>query len=248
MSKILPTLVSPLGIAILLCLTGAGLRNRSQGRRLILAACLLLYLVSIPGTADLILYPLQSRFPPLNSLSCPKADAIVVLGGMLPTPVRDPSRLDWNESVERFDEGVALYQALKAPWLIFTSGGPGDEEQEGYYLASAARARGVPRAAILHTRHSPNTEAEAFNVAQLAAERGFKSVILVTSAYPLPRAMMLFERTNLTGKVQPYPVDFQSRPDWKYEARDFFPRAEEMARVERGLREYWGRLFYLVKR
>ena len=247
-TKILPTLVSPLGIAILLCFVGPALPNRRLGKRLVWLAAFVLYLVSIPITPDLLLAPLQNQFPGLNSSTCPQADAIVVLGGILSIPQRDPARLDWNEAVERFDQGVLLYQAGKAPHLLFTSGGPGEENAEGYFLAAAARARGVPAAAIEHSKLSPNTEAEAFNIAALAEARGYRSVILVTSAYHMPRAMMLFGRTSLAGKVTPYPTDYQGRPEWKYELQDFFPRAEDAARSERALREYWGRLFYLVKR
>ena len=247
-TKILPTLVSPVGLAILLCLASVTLQNRRIGRCLIWLACLLLYAASIPITADLILSSLQNRFPPLTPTTCPSADAIVILGGILPTPQREPARLDWNESVERFEQGLALYQAGKAPRIVFTSGGPGDEGEEGQFLTQAALARGVPPQAIEHTRHSPNTEAEAFNTAALAADKGYRAIILVTSAYHMPRAMMLFGRTSLAGRTTPYPADYQTRRDSKYEFQDFFPRAEDMARTERGLREYWGRLFYLVKR
>ena len=53
----------------------------------------------------------------------PSSQAIVVLSGMLVQPPGDAPLGEWSEAVDRFEAGIALFQAGKAPVLVCTGGG-----------------------------------------------------------------------------------------------------------------------------
>ncbi len=86
-----------------------------------------------------------------------------------------------------------------------------------------------------------NTQDEAQAVAKLAYEKKFKKVILVTSAFHMQRAKLLFEGAGLI--VEPFPTDFRSSAR-KYTILDFLPSASGLYGSEFVIREMIGRLYY----
>lgn len=69
-------------------------------------------------------------------------------------------------------------------------------------------------------------------------------IILVTSAYHMPRAQCLFENAGLL--VMPYPVGFQVDTGKQTNIMDFTPTADAFRRTEMIWREFIGRLYYRV--
>ena len=246
-NKILPLFVTPLGLSLLFIAAGLWLGGKRRGRWLVSSALGMLTLCSIPVISDQLLRLLEDRTPQLSMEQCPKADAVVILGGITGNKQRNPELLDWNDAVDRFEHGVALYLVGKAPVIIFTSGGdtPGTGA-EGLHLKHAAIAHGVPSSAILQTVGSQNTEAEATNVSDLASRAGIHSILLVTSANHMPRAMLLFASTGL--KVTAFPVDYQTKFGEKYRVEDFLPDAEALGRSQRAVRELIGLVYYTFRR
>ena len=72
-----------------------------------------------------------------------------------------------------------------------------------------------------------------------------KRIILVTSAYHMYRANMLFEKQGF--EVIPYKVDYKIMSNKVITIIDFFPSADNLKTTETGFKELLGRLFYLVK-
>jgi len=70
-------------------------------------------------------------------------------------------------------------------------------------------------------------------------------IILVTSAFHMPRARVLFEKEGF--EVIPYPVDFKSLNPDSHTFMDYLPNGQSLAKIELGLREVMGRLFYWLK-
>lgn len=108
----------------------------------------------------------QSLQPPLASM--PKADAVVVLVGGLQKPTEN-GIAQWTEGLEnRFEAGVELYLAGKAPKLLLTNGRmPWDAcavpiESS---LMAIAENRGIPGDALMTTDIVINTAEEARAVA-----------------------------------------------------------------------------------
>ena len=70
-------------------------------------------------------------------------------------------------------------------------------------------------------------------------------IILVTSAFHMPRAQRLFEKEKFA--VVPYLVDFKSVTTDSVTFTDYLPNAKSLAKTEMGMRELMGRLFYWLK-
>ena len=111
-------------------------------------------------------------------------------------------------------------------------------------LRQRAIAIGLPAAAVQSTSRVRNTADEARVVAAMLPARS--TVMLVTSAFHMPRARKLFERQGLT--VLPFPVDFQASGAWAgHPLRDplrYLPTAAGLASSSRALREAIGRTVY----
>lgn len=182
-----------------------------------------------------------------------KADAVVVPSGIQREVAGAPLN-EWNEGVDRFEAGVELWLAGKAPYLVFTGGWVPwrpDARPEGEILAIRAKRHGVEDDAILVTGKVGNTVAEAaavFDLLQSTLHNDGRltdqvaRVILVTSAFHMPRASRIFEQAGL--QVQKYPVAFLRETGRKLTPIDFLPSPEALSNSQRALREWLGIMFY----
>jgi uncharacterized SAM-binding protein YcdF (DUF218 family) len=239
--KLLPLIALPLGFCITLILFALLLKKRW----LAAVGVLLLYCSSVPIVGDSLLKTLEDRFPRIEVRDCPPADAIVVLSGMLHKSRGNSGTLEWGEGVDRFEQGLALMKAGKAPLIIFTGGRlPWANQQltEGQELRTAALARGIPAEAIIVTGEVGNTADEANVVRKIAEERKLRRIILVTTAWHLPRAEYLFRTRGVP--VIPFPADYYTTYDEATTALDFLPQAGALGNTETALRETYGRLYY----
>jgi uncharacterized SAM-binding protein YcdF (DUF218 family) len=265
--KLLPSLFLPIGLTIVLVGLGLLLKKRS----LCWAGVGLLYLLSTGFISGKIMALVEGTGGRREMERVQEAEAIVVLSGMLQDRNDAPLR-EWSDAVDRFEGGIELFQARKASLLIFTGGHvpwrPNDRP-EGEILRERAVKLGVPKEKILVTKKVGNTEAEAEAVRNLIrnskigirkqqtanGEQPTKSVgsgqltvggkpniILVTSAFHMPRAKMLFERQGF--EVELFPVDFQNSDRSKTTILSFVPSAQALAKSETAMREGMGLLYY----
>ncbi|MFZ4671032.1 MAG: YdcF family protein [Flavobacterium sp.] len=181
---------------------------------------------------------------PISALD--SADAIVVLSGMLIiNEVGDSTFIEWGDP-DRFFGGIALFKADKAQKLVFTGGKmPWNKAKktEGDVLKEYAISNGIPTEKIFVTKDVENTADEAVAVNELISPS--KRIILVTSAFHMYRAKMLFEKQGFI--VIPYKVDFKASRNNTITLMAFLPSAGNTELTETGIREIIGRLFYLVK-
>ncbi|WP_027369844.1 ElyC/SanA/YdcF family protein [Desulfovermiculus halophilus] len=205
-------MLMPLPI-ILICLI-AGLlllanRSRIAGYGLLLLGTGLLLLVSTPFLPEQVLGDLESRYQPLRN---PPSGAkwIVVLGGGAHGGKKRPavSRLS-ESSLYRIAEGVRLAKALPRAKLVTSGGsdapGPGSAE----LMADVAKSWGIASNRLITLDQTMNTEDEAAAMAERAGDG--EPVILVTSAFHLPRAVALFQGQGL--EVIPAPAGYLTDPD-----------------------------------
>jgi uncharacterized SAM-binding protein YcdF (DUF218 family) len=248
LAKTLPVFLLPAGASILLLLASLAFRKRA----LAVAGLLVLWLSSTSVVGDSVMRAAEGWQTRIPVSSVPEARAIVVLSGML-RQAPGAERVDeWADGVDRFEAGVALLKAGKAPVLIFTGGWlpwyP-DDRPEGEVLIEKAVALGMPRHQILVTGKASNTADEAREVSKLlrglSRDREGGAVILVTSAFHMRRSQLLFTRAGVP--VVPFPVDFQAS-DGPFTFMDIFPSAGSMKSTETAMRELYGYLFYrLIK-
>jgi uncharacterized SAM-binding protein YcdF (DUF218 family) len=241
--KFLSHLPAPIGIVLIVM----GIAIYKRSRMWMFGAAALLALFGSSPISSLLVVSLESRYPVLAPAAAVHTDAIVILGGITKSTQSYPAaRFDLNDQTERMDEGARLYHAGTAPVVVLTSGGLGRQpSEEGDHLRRyLIEILQVPAEDIVHTsRLSRNTAEESLQVGELAKARGWKSITLVTSAYHMPRSMLLFARTGL--QANPHPVDFRAIHDPQEPVGSrWFPRADFLNQTEMAMREYYGIAYY----
>lgn len=243
LNKLLPIFVLPLGWVLLLLALALWRRKWWP----VAGAMAVLVFFSLPVVASRAIGMLESAHPAQTVAEAGPADAVVVLGGVLGPRVGSGYVTNWAESSERFDAGLALAQAGRAEFLVFTGARipwEGRETLEGDDLKALAIRRGVPADRVLVTREISNTWDEARAVAGMAQQRGWKKVIVVTTAWHMPRAARLFRAAGVS--FAPFPVDFRRDRTRALSAAEFLPRAESFQMSETALRECYGYAFYAL--
>jgi uncharacterized SAM-binding protein YcdF (DUF218 family) len=243
LNKILPYLIYPTTIILVLLIAGLFLRKKF----LLITATAIFLITSNPLISDQMMGYLEAGQlkKPVDEVQ--KADAIIVLGGML-TTIKTSKGLDfeWSDP-DRFFGGIELIRADKAPLLIFTGGKLPWQKinlTEGEVLAKYAENFGINPSLIQITKKVENTEDEAKAVKELLTPKNQNKIILVTSTFHMPRAKWLFEKQGFI--VQPYPVDFKVGAN-RITLLDFLPSANAMKDFEFALREILARAYYKIK-
>ncbi|HVZ64645.1 MAG TPA: YdcF family protein [Lacunisphaera sp.] len=245
LNKLLPLFVLPLGATVLLVVFGLWRKKRWP----IVAGLVLLYASSTPFVGQRLIGWLESFYPVMPVAAAERADAIVVLGGIFGPPVEPGYVPNFSESAERLEAGIRLVQADKAPWLVFTGGRipwKGRRRVEGEDSRAAALARGVPSERILLTPEVGNTADEARAVAAMMRERQWRTIILVTTAWHMPRAAWLFRKAGVNFRA--FPVDLRRDRRRPVTLLDFLPEADALVQTETTLRECYGNAFYRLFR
>ena len=240
--KLLPLIVSPLGVVVLLLVVSIVCRRRVPG----VLGLVVLLVCALPATERAVWAGLESGYPYRPVEAVPTTGAVVVLSGMLDgTPTSDGTLSQWGEATDRFFAGLDLFRAGKAPVMIFTQGRLpwSGRALEGGMLARRAVSLGVPESQIMLTGEVANTEDEALAVSDLMGLADIRNLTLVTSSFHMPRAVMIFERAGLS--VVPYPTDFRTKSDLDW--TDWVPSARAFGATSLGVREYIGRAYYWVR-
>jgi len=224
-------LVYPLPVALILMLLGAiGLAR--GGRLAGFLFFLVFFAVGAAATepvSQFLVDSLEGRYPAVAVDEVDTADAIVVLGGgVLPAmaPGREPQLA---AAGDRLRAAHALYAAERAPRVI-TTGGPPLQRVSTATEAQAAglilQGWGVPEDAIMPRGESRSTRGDLQTVRSVMAVNDFDSLLLVTSALHMPRAMALFDQTGLD--VTPVPANFVGHGERARHWSDYVPNARNL--------------------
>ncbi len=175
-----------------------------------------------------------------------QAAAIVVLGGMLGrTKTKQGNTVEWSDP-DRFFGGVELMKAKKARYLVFMGTRlPWNvaKKNDGEILRDYAINFGINNDSILVSSEVESTEAEANAAFKLFPHKGTR-IILVTSAFHIKRATIIFEKSGFI--VEQYPVDFYTNNN-TVSILDFIPTIGNLAQSEFVMRELLGILIYTLK-
>jgi uncharacterized SAM-binding protein YcdF (DUF218 family) len=243
LSKVLDWLLAPLSWALLLLVGAALLRARPRvSAALAIGAALVLVAFSTEAVADRLDH-LAERDAVSTYRPEVVYDAVVVLGGMVDTPAtRASGELELDGHVERLLRTWELLRAGRARAALVSAGNldaqPGDVP-EADRLASKLVSWGIPPWQVVVEASSRNTRENAIESSRIAAARGWHTLLLVTSAAHMPRALGCFRAVGLAPDV--LPVDRRSGDG---RGRGWLPRAASLARSTDALRELAGRLVY----
>ena len=240
--KILPLIASPLFLIFFLIILGTIIKSK----KITLFGVVILIFCSLPIISDKLINYLEEDYTLQDASAINNADAIVVLSGMLKTiKADDKLKYEFSDGVDRILSGIDLFKNNKASLLILTKGQvPWSLGiPEGEYLKEFAIKFGVPEESILLTDNVENTDQEAKSVKKLLNSNDAK-VILITSAFHMPRAKKVFEASNI--KVIPFAVDFINSHQ-KLTFMNFIPSADALSDTSLFVKEMIGRLYYYLK-
>ena len=237
--KFLPLIASPLFFVLIVILIGTYLKSK----KISFFGLLFLIFCSLPIISNKLIFFLEKDYSRKEISNVSKADAIVVLSGMVST-IKTNGKIsyEFNNAVDRILSGIDLFKEDKASFLILTNGKmPWSLGiPEGEYLKKFSIKFGIPEDRILLTDNVQNTDQEAKSVKKLL-KTNKANIILVTSAFHMPRAKKVFEATNI--KVIPFAVDFRTSIK-KITIIDFMPSANSLKDTSNFFREMIGRLYY----
>jgi len=247
LNKLLPIFLSPIVLVCLAVLLGAVLRQR----RWSIAGAVFLLVCSLPVVADRLLAWSQAgvvdRAPAGALQAMPEAEAIVVLGGAM-SYVR-PSGVpiaEWGDAIDRVFGGIALAREGRAPRLIFSGGSWIGQEglpSEGAVARQLALEFGLPADRVEVSPQALNTQQEAEAIRKMFSSVRPK-IILVTSAFHIPRAVVTFETEGF--EVIAHPVDFRV-PVRRGALMSGLPSTDALEKSDLVIRETLGRGYYRLR-
>ena len=198
--------------------------------------------VTVLPIPELLLAPLENRFPLPQTLP-PDLAGIIVLGGAI-DPVETAARgiPSLNGSAERITTFVKIARLYPSAKKVF-SGGIGTLRRSKRTEAEVAKQLfsdlGLDPTDIIFESKSRNTYENALYSQQVAHPESHEKWLLITSAVHMPRAVGIFRRLN--WPVVPYPVAYKS--DSEYQAGGF---GDSLGKLDGAVREWCGLVAYRI--
>jgi uncharacterized SAM-binding protein YcdF (DUF218 family) len=249
LAKVLWFLLQPSSLMLGSTLAGVallGTRWCQLGRRLMWGGVAALLIGGLSPLGDLLIRPLEGRFPRAE-IDGAAITGIIVLGGAEDSRVAEGIEIaPLNEAAERYTEAVALARRLPQARVVFTGGsgrlittGPQEADVAGRLFA----ALGVPKERLTLEAKSRDTYENALFTARLVNPKPGERWLLVTSAWHMPRAMGTFRQAGFA--VEPWPVDYRA-PSGLAALRLQSSIPEGLRRIDFVVREYVGLAIYYV--
>ena len=242
LSKLTAALLFPLPLFCLATLLCVWRMKPGWPRRMLRAGLLFLWLVSARAFSNPLMRWWEGAYPMRAAGEAGPADAVVVLTGIVnlfPAHGRG-DRVEFNDAVERIQEGLRLLRLGRAPLLLVT-GGSGDpfrqDKSEADLLGVWLEREGVRGDSILLERTSRTTRENARETARIARQSGWRRILLVTSAFHMRRAALCFAAEGLNFEA--YPVDCNSAAGWP-DPYAILPSAEGLEQSTRVWKEVLG--------
>jgi uncharacterized SAM-binding protein YcdF (DUF218 family) len=214
------------------------------GARLAFAALALLAILGLTPIGNVLILPLEQRFPPWDAVGGEPAGIVVLGGAVSPHVSVGRSTVALNEAAERMTAAVTLARRYGGLRIVFSGGDPALLLGQGVEAEFALRlfeGLGIAREQVLLENRSRNTVENAVFSKALAQPKPGDRWLLVTSAYHLPRAMGVFRKAGFL--VEPYPVDWRTAGP-QDALRPFTSVAEGLRRTDTAVREWAGLAAY----
>ena len=250
LSKTLGVLLLPSNLMIGVGIVGLILlltRFVSLGRKLVVASVLLIAICGFSPIGKLLLYPLETRFPPWDDTRG-APDGIVVLGGAIePDLSAAHGAAVFGPSIDRIVAAAGLARRYPNVRLVFSGGnsslGSGDTAREADFALPVLESFGLSKDRLIMERRSRNTQENAEFSKAIAIPKSGERWLLVTSAYHMARSVGIFRKAGFA--VEPYPVD------WRLGGRDDLFKFSRfliggLGRFDIASREWMGLIAYWI--
>lgn len=249
LSKTLGYLLLPTNLLLVVGFAGAILmftRLATLGRRLVMAAVLLLIVCGLSPLGKLLLYPLEQRFPVWDAARG-APDGIIVLGASIEADLSVAHNTPVVRGApDRIIVAAALARRYPNARVVFTGGSANllsNDAREADFAGAIFESLGVDKSRLIMERASRNTHENAEFSRALVKPKDAERWLLVTSAFHMPRSVGLFRKAGFA--VEPYPVDW--RVGGKDDLRTFSSVAVEgLGRTDLAVREWLGLIAYRI--
>lgn len=209
---------------------------------------MLLWLLSTTPIHNALTSGLEYQYPAyIFDQTLPQHTAIVLLGGGIQAQAPDYQHQD---TLSRFPMMRTIYAAQLAKHthlpIYATGGSPLNEyaTSESSLMKHWLQVFGIEGVSI-HEEDQANTTWENATFTQtMLQEKNINTIILVTSAWHMPRAVWCFELQGLN--VIPAPTDYLTDQS-PYDLRSFLPRWDRLGESGHALHEYLGLFWYKLK-
>ena len=247
LSKTIGFLLLPTNFLVGIGFVGAILmvtRLASLGRKLVIAAVLLLVICGLSPLGSALLYPLEQRFPAWDARRG-APDGIIVLGGSIDADISAAHGTPVVRGApDRIIAAAALAKRYPNARVVFSGGSANlvsNDAREADFAGAIFESLGVDKSRLVMERRSRNTQENAEFSKALVAPKDGERWLLVTSAFHMPRSVGLFRKAGFA--VEPYPVDW--RIGGRADLMAFSNVAVEgLARTDLAIREWIGLLAY----
>lgn len=170
-------------------------KRRSIGWRLKLGFSLAAAVVAVLAWAAL-----ARTLAPASNTALNRFDAIIVLGSPADSDgnPKDTQQARVTEAVNEYKRGVASH-------IILTGGAVSNRFVEARVMARSAQAQGIPESALLEDTQARDTVENACYSLRIMKDHGWRSAEIVSSAYQLPRAGLIFNSLPLQWSAHEAP-------------------------------------------
>lgn len=257
LSKFLPQLVYPLGLACVLIVVVLVFPKKPVLRNWLLGAALVLLVAGgNRWVSTSLARSLEAQVAAPQTIS--NAEVIVVLGGGTESFGAPRASVELNGAGDRVLYAARLYRDGIAPRLLLSGGNitwlgsrpstPAEEMKELLLFI------GVPEDALWLQPDSQNTYEDALFSARLLKDEGVDRIVLVTSAAHMPRSKALFEKQGI--EVIPAPADYSVpdyvwndlwRGDFLSQVINILPNVGSLSQTTSSLKEYFGIWVYRLR-
>jgi uncharacterized SAM-binding protein YcdF (DUF218 family) len=215
----------PLTIAVLLGGIALWLLHHGKVKKAkyyLIAMLIWMLLITSAPISNILISPLEQQYAKLEQI--PKdVRYILLLGG-------DKERRGW--------EALRLYQQMSDATIITSGYSMYDEQSEAIKTARLLMEAGVKKEHILMQSEAKDTKEEAQAIKKRLGNAPF---LLVTSAYHMPRAMLLFQKEGVNPIAAP--ADFNHPEE---DGLNSMFRSEHLEKTEQAFHEYLGLLWLLI--
>lgn len=244
-SKILDFLVSPLNWIIILFALGLFLKKWPLAKKRCLTGALVcLLFFSNPFIFNQCMYRYEPKGITYSGIK-KQYDVGIVLGGFMSYYNSELKTLSFGEAVDRLTEGLMLYRKGKIKKILI-SGGSGfivkDDRESKLAKDFLVEYCNIPAEDVMIETESKNTRQNALESAKILNETPYRDLLLITSAYHMPRALGCFKKAGLN--VTPYCVDQYSGAQQYYPNYLIVPDPEVLNKWDVLIHEWLGLAVY----
>ncbi|MBC8507554.1 MAG: YdcF family protein [Anaerolineales bacterium] len=255
-SKFLPLFIYPLGLTWILLVLALVLRKKPVWQKAaITLSIVLIWSGGNTWVSSSLKRSLEWQYLPPEEF--PKVEVILILSGGTHAAIYPRSTVEVGGAGDRVIYGAYLYHQGVAPYLLVSGGTVpylGESVPASERMTELLIMLGVPDDAIWKENISRNTYENALYSHEFLQEKDIDRIVLVTSAFHMPRSVMLFEEQGF--EVIPGPTDYSIteeswqrlwEPDFLTQVFNFFPTASNLSNTTHSLKEYLGLLVYSLR-